>query len=141
MKPLRSPQTLSTMAQVRREFSVTARALRYYEEQGLLTPARQQHMRVYSLRDRERLELILGGRRAGFSLSTIRELLDLRDKEGGITGLAKALPRFKAQLGVLESKRRQLDEAIETLKAASARLSQGLGAAVVEQQQPAQRQA
>jgi DNA-binding transcriptional MerR regulator len=141
MQPLRSPQTLSTMAQMRREFGVTARALRYYEEQGLLAPARRQQMRVYSDRDRARLKLILGGRRAGFSLSAIRELLDIRDKEGGTSGLAKALPRFRAQLGVLENKRRQLDEAIETLKAASARLAQGGGANVEQQQHPNQRQA
>jgi DNA-binding transcriptional MerR regulator len=140
MKPLRSPQTLSTMAQMRREFGVTARALRYYEEQGLLTPARRQQVRVYSDQDRARLKLILGGRRAGFSLSAIRELLDIRDKEGGVSGLAKALPRFRAQLSVLESKRLQLDEAIETLRAASARLSHGVGANVVEDQ-PTQRQA
>ena len=140
MQPLRSPQTLSSMAQVRRELGVTARALRYYEEQGLISPARRQHARVYSDRDRARLKLILGGRRAGFSLRAIRELLDIHDKEGGITGLAKALPRFRAQLGVLEDKRRQLDAAIETLKTASARLSQG-GCANVAQDQPTQRQA
>jgi DNA-binding transcriptional MerR regulator len=46
MQPLRSPQTPSTMAQMRREFGVTARALRYYEEQGLLSPGRRQQVRV-----------------------------------------------------------------------------------------------
>ena len=140
MQPLRSPQTLSTVAQMRREFGVTALALRYYEEQGLLAPARRQQMRVYSDQDRARLKLILGGRRAGFSLSAIRELLDIRDKEGGISGLAKALPRFRAQLSVLENKRRQLDDAIETLKTASARLSQ-INGANGAQRQPNQRQA
>jgi DNA-binding transcriptional MerR regulator len=95
----------------------------------------------YSDRDRARLKLILGGRRAGFSLRAIRELLEAYDKEGRDALTAKALPRFKAQLTVLEVRRSQLDEAIETLKAASARLSQAGGANTVEQQQPAQRQA
>jgi len=140
MTPLRAPQTLSTMAQVRREFGVTARALRYYEEQGLLAPARRQQVRVYSAQDRARLKLILDGRRAGFSLRAIRELLDIRDREDGVAGMAKALPRFRAQLSVLETRRRQLDDAIETLRAASAQLSQAVGANVA-QDPPAQRQA
>ena len=140
MKPLRPPPTLSTLAQIRREFGVTARALRYYEEQGLLSPARRQQMRVYSEQDRARLKLILGGRRAGFSLRAIRELLDIRDKEVGVSELAKALPRFRAQLSVLEARRSQLETAIEALRAASARLSQGGGADIVETQ-PTQRQA
>jgi len=97
-------------------------------------------MRVYSEQDRARLKLILGGRRAGFSLRAIRELLDIRDKEVGVSGLAKALPRFRAQLSVLEARRSQLETAIEALRAASARLSQGGGADIVETQ-PTQRQA
>jgi len=140
VKPPRSPQTLSTLAQMRREFGVTARALRYYEEQGLLTPVRRQQMRAYSHRDRARLKLILGGRRAGFSLRTIRDLLEAYDTEGRAAQLAKALPRFKAQLSVLEARRSQLDAAIEALKAASGRLSQG-GAADIVEEEPTQRQA
>jgi len=124
MKPLRSLQTLSSMTQIRREFGVTARALRYYEEKGLLSPTRCHQVRVYSHRDRARLKLILNGWRAGFTLRTIRELLDVYDTEGSTAQLAKALPHFKAQVAALEARRRQLDDAIETLKAASQRLSQ-----------------
>jgi DNA-binding transcriptional MerR regulator len=124
MKPLRSLQTLSSMAQMRREFGVTARALRYYEEKGLLSPMRSHQVRVYSHRDRARLKLILSGRRAGFTLRTIYELLDVYEKEGRTAQLAKALPHFKAQVATLEARRRQLDDAIETLRAASAQLSQ-----------------
>jgi len=124
LKPLRSPSSTATISQVCREFGTTPRALRYYEEMGLLSPIRREQKRVYSDKDRARLRRILGGRRAGFSLRAIRELLDIRDKEDKTSVQAKALPRFKAQLSVLENRRRQLDEAIETLRAASARLAQ-----------------
>jgi DNA-binding transcriptional MerR regulator len=134
LHPLRQLRAASTISQMRREFGVTARALRYYEEKGLLSPVRSHQVRVYSHRDRVRLKLVLKGRRAGFSLSAIRELLDVYDKEGEIAQLAKALPRFKAQVAALEARRRQLDDAIETLKAASLRLSQS-GRAVEQQSQ------
>jgi DNA-binding transcriptional MerR regulator len=109
---------------MRREFGVTARALRYYEEQGLLSPLRAQQGRVYSHRDRARLKLVLSGQRAGFALREIRGLLDLYDKEGKTAQLARALPRFRARVQVLEARRSGLDVAIETLKTAAARLSQ-----------------
>ena len=69
------------------------------------------------------MKLILSGRRAGFSLREIRDLLDVYDQDGGTVQQAKALPHMKAQVVVLEARRRQLDDAIEALKAASARLS------------------
>ena len=109
---------------MRREFGVTARALRYYEEKGLLSPARSQQVRVYSHRDRVRLKLLLKGQQVGFSLREIRELLDVYDKEGEAAQLATALPRLKAQVAVLEAERSSLDAAIEELKMASGRLSQ-----------------
>ena len=137
-RPLRAPPAAARIAQVCREFGVTPRALRFYEDQGLLSPVRREQVRIYSDRDRARLTLILRGRRAGFTLREIRELLDLYDNEGRIAQQAQALPRFKAQLDVLEARRRQLDEAIEALKAASTRLSQGGSAA---DGQPTQRHA
>jgi DNA-binding transcriptional MerR regulator len=124
LNPPRPLRTATTIAQLRREFGVTARALRYYEEQGLLSPGRHQQVRVYSHRDRVRLKLVIGGRRAGFSLRAIRDLLDIYDKEGETAQLAKALPRLRAQVAVLEARRRELDAAIETLKTASVRLAQ-----------------
>jgi DNA-binding transcriptional MerR regulator len=124
MTELRQLRTASTLSEMRREFGVTARALRYYETQGLLSPARSQQMRVYGRRDRVRLRLIQKGQRAGFSLRAIRELLDVYDNEGKLAQQAKALPHLKAQVAVLEAQRHQLDVAIEALKAASVRLSQ-----------------
>lgn len=130
----------SGIAQMCREFGVTPRALRFYEEQGLVSPIRHEQMRMYSDRDRARLKLTLGGRRAGFSLRVIRELLDIYDKDGETAQQVKALPHMKAQVAVLETQRRQLDDAIEALKAASARLSQD-GAADGADKEPTQRQA
>lgn len=135
MNPLRPLRTMSTISQVRREFGVTARALRYYEEQGLLSPLRSQQVRVYSHRERVRLKLILKGRRAGFSLREIGELLDVYDNEGATAQRLKALPRLKAQVAALEARRGELDAAIEHLKAASASLSQDQGAAVADDNQ------
>jgi len=125
---------------MRREFGVTSRALRYYEQQGLLSPDRSRLARVYSHRDRVRLKLILKGRHTGLTLSEIRGLFDVYDKEGKTAQMAKALPRLKAQVEVLEAKRRQLDGAIDALKAASSRLSQGSAADLVNEE-PNQRHA
>ena len=61
------------------EFGVTTRTIRHYEEQGLLTPAREGTSRIFSHRDRVRLKLALRGKRLGFSLSEIRELFELYD--------------------------------------------------------------
>lgn len=129
MKPLQALRGGATIAQMRREFGVTARALRYCEAQGLLSPIRSQQMRVYAHRDRVRLRLILKARQVGVSLRAIRELLDVHDKEGEAAQRAKALPQLKAQLAVLEAQRRELDIAVETLRAAWARPSPNAGAA------------
>ncbi len=133
LNPPRAPQLGATITQLGREFGVTARALRYYEEQGLLSPARPQQMRVYSQRDRVRLSLVLKGRQAGLTLREIRELLDLYDREGPEAQQARALPRLRQQLAALERQRGELDDAIETLKAASERLSHVLTDASPEQ--------
>lgn len=71
-----------TISELAREFQVTPRALRFYEDKGLLSPTRDGLNRVYSTRDRARLKLILQGKSVGFSLSDIREILDLYTLEG-----------------------------------------------------------
>ena len=123
LNPRRTHSIGATITQLGREFGITARALRYYEEQGLLSPARPQQMRVYSHRDRVRLRLVLKGRKAGLTLREIRELFDVYDKEGPEAQQARALPRLRAQLAALERRRDDIAVAIDTLKAASERLS------------------
>ena len=66
-----------------REFEVTPRALRFYEDQGLIAPERSGLSRIYSKRDRARLAWILRAKRVGFSLSEIREMIDLYDVDDG----------------------------------------------------------
>jgi DNA-binding transcriptional MerR regulator len=68
-----------TISDLAREFGVTTRTIRHYEDQGLLCPARQGVSRIFSARDRVRLKLALRGKRLGFSLNEIKELFDLYD--------------------------------------------------------------
>ena len=99
-----------------REFDVTLRALRFYEDKGLLNPRRRGRSRVYSRRDRARLKLILMGKRVGFSLREIREMLDLYDLKGGeVTQLRFAAERFRTQIQSLEAQRADIDAAIRDL--------------------------
>lgn len=72
-----------TITELAKEFEVTTRAIRFYEDQGLLTPRREGQRRIYSNRDRVRLKLTLRGKRLGLSLSNIRELFDIYDSAKG----------------------------------------------------------
>ncbi len=116
----RSPDVF-TIGDLAREFGVTLRALRFYEDKGLLTPRRIGLNRFYSRRDRARLKLVLMGKKVGFSLLEIKEMLDLYDLgDGQVTQLKVALGKFDRQIGVLEAQRREVDEAISELKRARA---------------------
>ena len=72
-------ERLFSIGQVCEEFGLTARALRFYEDEQLISPERRGTQRLYSERDRARLAWILRGKRVGFSLATIREMVDLYD--------------------------------------------------------------
>jgi len=124
---LRRPERTFTIRQLCLEFKCTPRALRFYEDKGLLTPARQGLNRVYSYKDRARLQLILRGKRVGLSLAEIREILQLYDKQdGGVAQNAKALRKFKERIVALEQQREDIDHAIAELRAASARMEAAL---------------
>lgn len=103
-----------TISQLAREYNVTPRALRFYEDKGLLTPRRDGLNRVYSHRDRARLQLILRGKRVGLSLIEIKEILDLY-KIDQRAQAQTALKRFKARVVALEAQREDIDAAIEAL--------------------------
>ena len=106
-----------TIRQLCREFDVTPRALRFYEDKGLLSPERRGASRIYAGRDRARLQLILRGKRVGFSLAEIAEMLALYDREdGGATQMAASLGRFRERLVGLRRQREDLDRAIAELE-------------------------
>jgi DNA-binding transcriptional MerR regulator len=125
----RPPYRTYSITQLCREFGVTARALRFYEEQGLVFPGRREQQRVYSYKDRARLALVVRGRRVGLSLAQIRDILDLYEEQGEAAQNVKALNIFQARIAELETQRQHVDEAIDALKSASQRLATGYGIA------------
>jgi DNA-binding transcriptional MerR regulator len=112
-----------------REFAVTARTLRFYEERGLLSPRRDGEQRIYSRRDRARLKLALLGKCVGFSLDEIRAMLDLYDLgDGQATQLKVAFERFQEQIARLKSQRQHLNRAIAELQRASDHIAKKIAA-------------
>ncbi|WP_397542468.1 MerR family DNA-binding protein [Roseovarius salis] len=98
-------------------FDVTPRTLRFYEAKELLSPRRQGQKRLFTKRDRARLKLILRGKRFGFSLEDIRQLLDLYDKgDQQFTQLTRTYNLARERLADLERQRDELDAAIADLR-------------------------
>ena len=116
-----------TIRQLCNEFEVTPRALRFYEDKGLLAPERQGLNRIYASRDHGRLQLILRGKRVGLSLSEIRELLDLYDEnDEGAAQMARSLKKFRERANALEQQREDIDNALIELREACNRLEKRL---------------
>ncbi|MFO0993571.1 MAG: MerR family DNA-binding transcriptional regulator [Hyphomicrobiales bacterium] len=100
-----------------REFNVTPRTLRFYEQKGLLAPARRGWTRLFSYRDRARLQLILRGKKVGFSLEEIKEMLELYNlKDGQLTQLRVAATKFRERREALQLQRVEVEEAMEELE-------------------------
>ena len=98
------------------EFDITPRALRFYEDEGLIAPERRGTQRVYSHRDRARLAWILRGKRVGFSLGEIREMIDLYDiGDGRRLQRQVAIDRGRARIALLESQKHDINAAIAEL--------------------------
>jgi DNA-binding transcriptional MerR regulator len=99
------------------EFGVTPRALRFYEDEGLIGPERRGTQRIYSHRDRARLAWILRGKRVGFSLSEIREMIDLYDVgDGRRVQKQVTLERCLDRITLLENQKRDIDAHIAELR-------------------------
>ena len=98
----KTERTEFSISELAREFDVTPRAIRFYEDQGLLAPRREGQRRVYTARDRTRLKLTLRGKRLGLSLSEIRELIDMyepgRDERPQLERFLAVLEAHKASL-------------------------------------------
>ncbi|MDQ3079463.1 MAG: MerR family DNA-binding transcriptional regulator [Pseudomonadota bacterium] len=105
-----------TIGQLCEEFGVTARALRFYEDEALIAPERRGTQRLYSERDRSRLAWILRGKRVGLSLADIKELLDLYDVgDGRRTQRLKTIERCQAKVTALKQQRVDIDATIDEL--------------------------
>src|SRR5271165_6617506 len=105
-----------TIRQLTKEFSVTARTLRFYEDEGLIAPERRGQTRIYSVRDRARIILILRGRKVGFSLAEIREYLELYDPASTTRQLTHVRKKFVERIVVLERQKIDIDAAISEIK-------------------------
>ncbi len=105
-----------SIGELAKEFDVTPRALRFYEDKDLLHPARNGMNRVYSYRDRGRLQLILQGKNIGLSLAEIRELIDTYHVEGERAQQEKMLTRFRGQVAKLEKQREDIDGALAQIQ-------------------------
>ena len=104
-----------TIRQLTKEFGVTARTLRFYEDEGLIAPERRGQTRIYSTRDRARIILILRGRRVGFSLAEIREILDLYRHDGGTAQLVHTRKKFVERIETLQRQKVDIDESLKML--------------------------
>jgi DNA-binding transcriptional MerR regulator len=107
-----------TITELAAEFDITARAIRFYEDVGLLSPARAGRNRVYTQRDRTRLKLTLRGKRLGLSLLEIKQLVDMYDSPSDTT------PQLTAFLAVLKAHRTQLEQQREDIEITLAEIAQ-----------------
>jgi DNA-binding transcriptional MerR regulator len=107
-----------TITELAAEFDITARAIRFYEDVGLLMPARAGRNRVYTQRDRTRLKLTLRGKRLGLSLLEIKQLVTMYDSP------SDKRPQLNAFLAVLAEHRRQLEQQREDIEITLAEITQ-----------------
>ena len=103
-------QTTYSISELAKEFDITTRSIRFYEDQGLLTPQRQGQTRIYSKRDRVRLKLILRGKRLGFSLAETGQLFELYDAD------KSSVTQLTTMLQLIELKKTELHQQLDDIK-------------------------
>jgi DNA-binding transcriptional MerR regulator len=103
-------QVTYTITELAQEFDITPRAIRFYEDMGLLTPARDGRNRVYTHRDRTRLKLTLRGKRLGLSLQEIKQLVDMYESP------SDTAQQLNAFLAILQAHRDQLVQQMEDIR-------------------------
>ena len=126
--PAEKERSEFSIGELATEFDVTPRAIRFYEDHGLLAPRRAGQRRIYSPRDRTRLKLTLRGKRLGLSLSEIRELIDMyepgRDERPQLERFLAVLASHRA---ALETQRADLEAQLAEIAAFEARIRKQLG--------------
>lgn len=116
IKPFENSSSF-TIGDLAREFGVTLRTLRFYEDRGLLSPRREGLARIYDVRDRDRLAVILKGKQLGFTLTEIRAMLaEERLGEGLSANLKLSLAQIEDQIQHLEQQKVEIEEALLELK-------------------------
>lgn len=109
-------RSLYSIGDLSREFGVTTRTIRFYEDQGLLSPTRDGQNRIYEVGDRVRLTLVLRGKRLGFSLKEIKKLIELYDApEGEGTQLRSFIEKIRARRSELLAQKDDIDHVLDEL--------------------------
>jgi DNA-binding transcriptional MerR regulator len=134
-----------SIAELAAEFDVTLRTIRFYEDLGLISPARRGTQRVFGSRDRIRLKLILRGRRLGMTLDEIRTIIDMYDAAPGEVGqLHYLLEQLDARRADLEERRRDIEESLVELDRVEAKVRADLASlslsVTVSQRRPSRRE-
>ncbi|WFB50252.1 MerR family transcriptional regulator [Vibrio coralliilyticus] len=114
------------ISELAKEFDITTRSIRFYEDMGLIQPERKGSMRIYQRRDRVRLKLILRGKRLGFSLAEIRDLLELYDTNQIDTQLIKMLKIIDEKEAVLKRQLEDITIVLDDLNTARKRCEEAL---------------
>lgn len=110
-------ETEYSIGELAREFDLTLRTLRFYEDKGMLRPRRVGIQRIYTRKDRARLKLIVMGKKVGFSLQDIAEMLNFYDlKDGQESQLTLARSRFLEQIELLEQQKQDIEQAVGELQ-------------------------
>ncbi|SCA55253.1 MerR family transcriptional regulator [Candidatus Terasakiella magnetica] len=106
-----------TITELSKEFDVTTRTIRFYEDKGLISPQREGQRRIYSPRDRVRLRLIMRGKRIGFALSEIQELIDLYDTDrSAVTQLEVLIDRIQQRRDALVRQQQDINAMLNELE-------------------------
>src|SRR5437588_5342280 len=116
-----------TIGELSREFGVTLRALRFYENKGLISPQREGLSRLYSQGDRTRLALILKGKKLGFTLGEIRQMIATEEATTDRDALMLSQEKCLEQIGLLERQKSEIEEGLRELRQIYASLSGKLG--------------
>ncbi|GJC06787.1 MerR family transcriptional regulator [Aeromonas hydrophila] len=105
-----------SISELAHEFDITPRTIRYYEDEGLITPTREGQTRIYNHKDKIRLKLTLRGKRLGFSLAEIRELFDMYDTD------RSSKTQLNSMIQLIEAKRHSLRQQLEDIQMVMAEL-------------------